>query len=159
VKPSNKSTASASQKWNTAVKLREVLIMKMSVTKSCRKIGKTTDSQQEIEAGVLTQGAIKLRQCLENWECKDIRFRINEALLYNRRIWCIFHSELEKTENHLPEDLRRNLLSLSIFVDKQIFRGMAYPSYEILNSIININTGIAEGLRMSSDNKKATMSA
>ena len=133
--------------------------MKMSITKACKKIEKTTDSQQKIEARVLTQGAIKLRQCLESWECEDFRFRINEALLYNRRIWCLFHSELVKTENHLPENLRHNLLRLSSFVDKQIFRAMAHPSHEILDSIININTGIAEGLRMSSDNEKAAMSA
>lgn len=130
--------------------------MKMSITKPHRKFGKTTDSQHKIEARVLTQGAIKLRQCLENWECKDIRFRINNALLYNRRIWCIFHSELAKTENHLPENLRQNLLRLSSFVDKQIFKTMAYPSPEKLTPIININLGLASGLGKSSAKPSVT---
>ena len=128
--------------------------MKNRVTQAYKRIGKATDSLRETEARVLIQGAIKLRQCQEDWESKDIRFRINEALKYNRRIWSIFQSELVKTENHLPEDLRQNLLSLSIFVDKQIFRAMAHPSPEMLNSIIRVNTGIAEGLRMSPDDEK-----
>jgi flagellar protein FlaF len=118
-----------------------------------KKIERTTSPPRKNEARVLTEGALKLRQCQDNWKTEDRNVRLHAALEYNRRIWSIFQSELLKADNALPMELRKNLLSLSVFIDKQIFKAMAYPSPEILNPIIDVNMGIAKGLRMSPDDE------
>ena len=49
-------------------------------------------------------------------------------------------------DNALPVDLRRDLLSLSAFVDRRTFDVMASPSPEKLSALIDINRHIASGL-------------
>jgi len=108
---------------------------------------KTTLSGREIEAEVLTKGALKLRQCQDRWEEDGRQTRLDEALKFNQRVWSVFQGELGREDNPLPKDLRRDLLRLSAFIDKRIFETMAYPSPEKLTSIIQINQNIAAGLR------------
>jgi flagellar protein FlaF len=107
-------------------------------------------SGRETEARVLTQAAVKLKSCQDNWNAEDRDTRLNEALKYNQRIWSIFQGELANRENPLPEQLRQDLLSLGAFIDRRIFETMAYPAPEKLTAIININQNIAAGLRGSS---------
>jgi len=47
--------------------------------------------------------------------------------------------------------MRLNLLKLGAFVDKQIFNVMAHPSPEKLAPIIDVNLGLAAGLRKKPD--------
>jgi flagellar biosynthesis activator protein FlaF len=111
-----------------------------------RNIQKATMTDREIEAYILTQAALKLKDCQENWdpECSD---RLDEALRYNQLIWSIFQGELIREDNPLPRKLRQDLLNLSLFTDKRTFEIMAYPAPEKLTAIININLNIAAGLR------------
>lgn len=111
-----------------------------------KKVEKTTSSQRETEARVLTQGALKLKWCQENWNSEERRKLLAEALKYNQQIWSIFQADLLSGKSPLPENLRQNLLRLSVFVDKQIFQVMAYPSPDKLTPIINVNLGLAAGL-------------
>jgi flagellar protein FlaF len=113
-----------------------------------KKVERMTNPPRKNEARVLTEGALKLKQCQDHWDSKDRRTLLKHALQYNRRIWSIFQTELLKAENPLPMELRKNLLSLSVFIDKQILQATAHPSPEVLDPIININMGIAAGLRM-----------
>jgi len=115
-----------------------------------KTIDKTTMSGRETEARVLTQAALKLKDCRDNWEAEDRDDKLDEALKYTQRIWSIFQGELAKPDNSLPRQLKINLLRLSSFVDKRIFETMSYPSPEKLTAVININTNIAAGLRGSS---------
>ena len=112
-----------------------------------KTVDKTTMSGRETEARVLTQAAIKLKDCQDNWSAKDRDEKLDEALKYTQRIWSIFQGELSRKENPLPKELKINLLQLSSFVDKQIFETMSYPSPEKLTTVININQNIAAGLR------------
>jgi flagellar protein FlaF len=114
-----------------------------------KKMARISESPRQTEARVLTQGAVKLKKCLDNWGGKGRRFRLYEALIYNQKIWTIFQSELSKEDNHQPLETRKNLLTLSAFIIKQIRSAMAEPSLKKLNSIININMIIAQGLGMS----------
>jgi flagellar biosynthesis activator protein FlaF len=111
------------------------------------KIQRTTGSPREIEAEALTMGANKLIYCRDNWKSGDRADMLNSALKFNQKLWSIFQASLGSNDNPLPKDIRLNLLRLSAYVDKQIFTIMAYPSPEKLTSIIDINLGIAEGLR------------
>ena len=112
-----------------------------------KTVDKTTMSGRETEARVLTQAALKLKDCQDNWHAEDRDEKLDEALKYTQRIWSIFQGELAKPDNPLPRNLKINLLRLSSFIDKQIFETMSYPSPEKLTAVININQNIAAGLR------------
>ena len=111
-----------------------------------QKVEKATLSGRETEARVLTQAAIKLQVCQKNWQDGNNE-DLDEALNYNQKIWSIFQTELVKSENPLPDILKRDLLRLAAFIDKRIFETMSYPSPEKLDIIIKINQHIAAGLR------------
>jgi len=112
-----------------------------------KTVEKTTISGRETEARVLTQAALKLKDCRDNWSAKDRDEKLDEALKYTQRIWSIFQGELSMKDNPLPRQLKINLLQLSSFIDKRIFETMSYPSPEKLTAVININQNIAAGLR------------
>jgi flagellar protein FlaF len=115
-----------------------------------RTVQKTTMSDREIEASVLTKAAQIIKECQQNWNSQDRDAKLDEALIYNQKVWSIFQAELSKDENPLPKKLREDLLSLSLFVDKRTFEVMAFPSPDKLNILVNININIAAGLRGSS---------
>ena len=112
-----------------------------------RTVQKITSSDSEIEALVLTRAAQKLAEVQNNWDAPDRDEMLDEALRYNQQIWSIFQGELLKEDNPLPRQLREDILSLSVFIDKRIFEVMNSPDPEKLNVIVNINLNIAAGLR------------
>jgi flagellar protein FlaF len=112
-----------------------------------RKAEKATSSPRETEARVLTLAARKLVNCREQWESGERKSLLMEALKYNQKIWSVFQADLIGSDNPIPLSLRVNLLRLAAYVDKQIFAIMAKPSPEKLTPIININMGLASGLR------------
>ena len=113
-------------------------------------VSKATLSGRQVEAAVLTKAALKLKNCQENWEAEDRSTKLDHALKFNQRIWTIFQAELVRPDNPLPKELRQDILSLSVFIDKRIFETMAYPAPEKLTAIININLNLAAGLNGSS---------
>lgn len=115
-----------------------------------RKVQKTSISGRELEASVLTQAAFKLTACQNNWDTSEHDVILEEALTHNQRIWTILQSELAKDDNPLPQQIKDDLLSLSLFVDKRTFDIMAFPDPAKLSILININLNIAAGLRGSS---------
>jgi len=110
-----------------------------------KKIGILTETPRETEARVLTQGAVKLRQCLDNFE-EGMSLKLYDALIYNQKIWSVFQTDLSRETNPQPPEIKKNLLTLSNFIHSQIRSAMIEPSPEKLNSIININITIAKGL-------------
>jgi len=107
----------------------------------------TTGSPRAVEARALTLGAHKLIHCRDNWESDKTERLLAEALKYNQKLWSIFQADLSGPGNALPRRLKLDLLGLGAYVDKQIFLIMAYPSPEKLTPIIDINLGLAEGLK------------
>lgn len=116
-----------------------------------RTVQKTTESGREIEALVLNRAALKLTEVQSNWNAPDRNERLDEALRHNQMIWSIFQGELMKEDNPLPRQLKQDLLSLSIFIDKRIIDVMVNPSPEKLNVIINSNLNLAAGLNGSNE--------
>jgi flagellar protein FlaF len=112
-----------------------------------RTVQKTTMTGREIEASVLTQAAMKFQICQSNWGSEGNDEKLDEAIRYNQKVWSIFQGDLIKEDNPLPKKLREDILSLSLFIDKRIFDVLTSPSPEKLTAIININLGLAAGLR------------
>lgn len=108
---------------------------------------KAVMSGREIEALALTRAALQLKKCRNEWDPDDRDGKRSESLEINQKIWTILQGELAKDDNPLPKQLRQDLLSLSLFIDKRTFDVMAYPAPEKLDILININLNIAAGLR------------
>jgi flagellar biosynthesis activator protein FlaF len=81
----------------------------------------------------------------ESWNEKPVG--LDEALLYNRRLWTVFIDAVISDDNQLPVPVRQNIASLGMFVMGETFSLMTRPRPDHLVSLININRGIAEGLR------------
>ena len=116
---------------------------------SYQSVQKETMSGRETEARVLSKAALKLQRCQENWDSQTRRADLEKAFEYNQRIWSIFQTELTKSDHPMDKGLRQNLLNLSIFIEGRIYDTRAYPAPEKLTAIININNGLATGLRTS----------
>lgn len=112
-----------------------------------RDVQKVSLSGRDLEAEILSKAAYKLKYCQNNWESPNRDELLDEALKYNQKIWTVFQAELAKAENPLPAQIKKDLLSLSAFIDKRIFEAMSFPAPEKLNAIININLNIAAGLK------------
>lgn len=119
-----------------------------------RTIQKTTMSGREIEAAVLTKAALMLKACQNEWDAPGLDKRLDEALRFNQKIWSIFQGELAKEDNPLPKQLRADILSLSVFIDKRIFAVITNPAPEKLNALININLNLSAGLRSKAETEK-----
>lgn len=104
-------------------------------------------SGRDIEAAALTRCALLLDDCRKHWAAPDREDKLAEALRTNQVVWSILQSELVKDDNPLPADVRNNLLTLSLFIDKRIIEIMANPEPEKLKVIIDINLNLAAGLR------------
>ena len=70
----------------------------------------------------------------------------SSALGFNRLLWTIVQADLARPGNALPEELRKTLLSLSVFVDRQTLAALADPTAERLVPLIRINENMAKGL-------------
>ncbi|MDD3951642.1 MAG: flagellar biosynthesis regulator FlaF, partial [Desulfobacterales bacterium] len=91
--------------------------------------------------------ALMLQDCRKNWDAVGRQEKLTEALRSNQVIWSVLQSELARDDNPLPLDIRRNLLTLSVFIDKRIIQIMAHPAPEKLQVLIDINLNLAAGLR------------
>jgi len=111
-------------------------------------------SEREIDAYALTQCALKLRECQQNWTNMTGRERIDRlfaALSINSKLWSIFQIEISRDDNPLPKKVREDILSLSLFVDKRTKEIMCSPEPEPekLTILIDINQNLAAGLSVS----------
>ena len=120
--------------------------LKMSyASKAYAKVAKETASPRELEARLLLQAAAKLQSVHDSWNDKPVG--LNDALLYNRRLWTVFLDAVTRDGNKLPAGARDNLKKLGMFVMGETFALMTKPKPNHLKSIIKINRGLAAGLR------------
>jgi len=105
-------------------------------------------SGREIEAAALTRCALMLQDCRKTWDLVAGRKeKLAEALRTNQVVWSVLQSELARDDNPLPLEIRRNILTLSVFIDNRIIQIMAQPAPEKLQVLIDINLNLAAGLR------------
>jgi flagellar protein FlaF len=102
---------------------------------------------RQTEARVLTEAAVKLKYCRDNWEAPDRRAKLDEALTYAQRVWSLIQGDLLDEKNPLPKNIKQNILTLSAYIDQRIFNIQAYPEPQKLSIIIDIHLNLAAGLR------------
>ena len=103
-----------------------------------------TASPRALEANLLLQAAAKLHAVHDSWSDKPRG--LDEALLYNRRLWTVFIDAVARDDNKLPRTVRSHLTKIGAFVMGETFALMTKPKPKHLRSIIKINRGIAAGL-------------
>ncbi len=69
-----------------------------------------------------------------------------EALFYLRRLWMIFLNDLRDPNNELPDQLRAGIISIGIWMNKEIDRVQRGPTND-LTPMIAINELIRDGLK------------
>ncbi len=69
-----------------------------------------------------------------------------DALYYLRRLWMIFITDLEDPNNELPDQLRAGIISIGIWMNKEIDRVRGGQTND-LTSMIEINQLIRDGLK------------
>lgn len=99
---------------------------------------------REVEAMAFTKAALLLE------EAKGKTNSIEEyakALRFNHLLWTIIQADLTEPANQLPPEIKANVMSLSIFVDKQTTKALRSSNPRDLDILININRNLAAGLR------------
>ena len=93
------------------------------------------------EAWALLEAARRLHQTKDG-PIDDFR----AALRKNWRLWTIFQASLLDPECQVPMEIRRNLLGLANFIDRQTAVLLAKPEAGKVEALIHINRQISEGL-------------
>ena len=99
---------------------------------------------REVEAMAFTKAALMLedaKKSINNIE------EYSKALRFNHLLWTIIQADLTEPDNNLPNEIKANVMSLSIFVDKQTTKALRSSNAGDLDVLININRNLAAGLR------------
>lgn len=115
-----------------------------SAAQTYKNVARQTSSPRELEATLLLQAAARLQSVHDAWD-RD-RSQLDDALLYNRKLWSVFLSEMTDRNNPMPKALRQNVANIGLFVMNHTVAVMKDPRPERLGSLININREIAAGL-------------
>jgi len=101
------------------------------------------DNKREMDAAAFSQAAYVMDQARQKLDDKELG---EKALKYNQMLWSILQADVSQPDNAPPEELKANLMSLSIYVDKQTTKGLKNADDELFDGLISINLNIAEGL-------------
>ena len=109
---------------------------------------KTSMPPREVEAMAFTKAALMLEDVKKTLDDYD---SYASALKFNQLLWTIIQADVVDKENKLPPQIKANILSLSIFVDRQTIKALADTKGDYLDTLININKNLAEGLMAQPD--------
>lgn len=107
--------------------------------------GKIAPSQRQLEAHALLKAASQLESARDRWT-PQLDGDLDEALLFNRKLWTVFAAEAADGRDRLPDDLRNGIGSLAVFVFKRTFELLASPEPNRIDVLIEINRNLAAGL-------------
>jgi flagellar biosynthesis activator protein FlaF len=118
-----------------------------SAAQAYKSVSRQTSSPRELEASLLLQAAARLQAVQENWNGDGgVAAKLNDALLYNRKLWSVFVGDMADASHPMPRELRQNFVNIGLFVMNHTVAVMSNPQPERLGSLININREIAAGL-------------
>ena len=107
-----------------------------------------TMTPREVEAAAFTKAAVMLEDAKSH---TDNIHAYAQALRFNHLLWTIMQADVTEEANKLPPELKANILSLSIFVDKQTTKALRSSDAKDLDILITINRNLAAGLRETPD--------
>ena len=109
---------------------------------------------REIEALAFSRAAHALDRVRET--TSDHASRVS-ALTFNQMLWTLVQASVVEKSCDIPAELKANILSLSIFVDKQTFKAIVDPKARDLDILIRIDKAMASGLlsKFGEDRKKS----
>lgn len=73
--------------------------------------------------------------------------RFSQALRFNQLFWTILQADIAGPGNMLPNEVKANIMSLGVFVDKQTTKAHRSRDGKDLDILISINRNLAAGLR------------
>jgi len=116
----------------------------LNAAKAYEAVAGQIASPRELEAILLLQAGSRLRAVQNSWDRS--RSELDDALLFNRKLWSIFLTSVTSTNNPLPTAVRQNVANLGLFVMNQTITTLSDPRPEQLDSLIAINREVAAGL-------------
>ncbi|MEA2934276.1 MAG: flagellar biosynthesis activator protein FlaF [Variibacter sp.] len=108
------------------------------------KVAKETATPRELEATLLLRAAARLQSISDAWERKS--HELDDALVFNRKLWTIFLTSVTREDNKLPNEVRQNIANLGMFVLNHTIATTTDRRPERLGSLISINRELAAGL-------------
>ena len=115
-----------------------------SAAQAYKNVARQSSNPRELEATLLLQAAAKLQSVHDSWS--ENSGQLDEALLYNRKLWLVFLSEMTDGKNPMPRAVRQNVANIGLFVMNHTVKVMADPGPQHLGALISINREIAAGL-------------
>ena len=98
---------------------------------------------REEEAFGLSRAAVLLDQAKQN---RDDAQALAAALNHNLELWVAIRSMVQRPESGLPKSVGENLIRLSKFVADATFKSSDDLESTTIDTLININLQISEGL-------------
>lgn len=108
------------------------------------------ESPREVEyrlMGQVTRALMDVQQLVDNADAKarvKAMPQVMDALDWNRRMWSTFSTACVDGQNGLPDQLRANIVSLSIFVSKH--SSEVVRSQADIETLVDINKSVMQGL-------------
>ncbi|MCZ6467815.1 MAG: hypothetical protein O6829_11145 [Alphaproteobacteria bacterium] len=102
-----------------------------------------TLSISEEEAFGLSRAAVMLDQAKQN---RADKAALATALNHNLELWVAIQGMVARRDNDLPESVKDNLISLGNYVADTTFKSADGLKDETIDTLININLQISEGL-------------
>lgn len=99
-------------------------------------------SARQTETRALLEAARRMDEAITGEDPDAFR----AALRLNWRLWTIIQADVSSEESPLSDEVRQNILSLSVFIDKHTVDALADPVGRKLRVLIDINRNIARGL-------------
>jgi flagellar biosynthesis activator protein FlaF len=118
--------------------------MQNAAAQAYGSVARKIANPRELEADLLLKAAARLQTVQDGWD--GMKPQLNDALLYNRKLWSIFLTSMTEPDCPMPVEIRQNIANLGLFVVNHTFEVMNQPRPEALRVLININREIASGL-------------
>ena len=122
---------------------RSFWLMSQDKLQAYAQTQKSSMNPREVEAMAFTKSALMLEEAKHKLDDYD---EYASALKFNQLLWTIIQADIVDSDNKLPPQIKANILSLSIFVDRQTVKALADTQKDHLDVLININKNLAEGL-------------
>ena len=107
-----------------------------------RRVQNVSENPRAVERRLLGEVTAALLGAKDN--ATDIP-RLIDALLWNKQVWDHFMIDLNDEGNKLPTDLKKNLIGLGIWVNRETQRVMDGDTD--CGALVEINQIIMEGLK------------